>query len=99
MGGKDNATETDNWHVVGEVAVNDRSGAEAQGMVQYTQDNKATTGVMTLKFDYDFGAASGDYDLYLYVFGWNSGDAAPGMDFENGDAETGDSFSPTAPPA
>jgi len=97
LGGNDDG---DRWEIDGTgaaaVASSDPSGGEAQGMVQWLQDNQATTGAGTLDFGYRMQSptGSGDYDLHLYVFGWNAGDNAPGVDYENGTAETGDSFIP-----
>ncbi len=97
LGGNDNG---DRWEIDGSgiaaVASNNPSGSEAQGMVQWVQDNKATAGAYTLNFDFRMQAGSGDYDLHLYTFGWNTGDNAPGVDYENGTAEAGDSFIPDA---
>lgn len=73
-------------------------GAEAQGMTQWVVDGKATTGTASLRFDLrvDLGSAPGDVDLLLYVVGWDDGSNGPGMDYENGTAQTGDSFIPNA---
>jgi len=95
LGGHD--AGSDDWDIDGSgaaaVASND-NGNEAQGMVQWAQDNKATVGPQKFNFDFRMQSGSGDYDLHLYVFGWNAGDNAPGVDYENGSAETGDSFIP-----
>ncbi len=93
LGGHDGGT--DDWDIdAGFFAAND-TGTEGQGLVQWIQDNKATTGATTLDFDFLMDSGSGgDYDLILYVAGWNAGDNAPGVDYENGTVETGDSFVP-----
>lgn len=92
LGGADNG---DAWvHSGGMMAAN-TPGGEAQGMVQWVADGGATTGTQTFEFDFSGVVGSGDYDLHVYAFGWNAG-TGPGVDFENGTAETGDSFIPNS---
>ena len=92
LGGHDGGS--DDWDIGGgTVALND-SGGESQGLVQWVSDGGSTTGVQTLSFDYKMASGSADYDLYLYLVGWNAGDTAPGVDYENGTVQTGDSFIP-----
>lgn len=92
LGGHDN--NSDDWDIEGGVASNDTSGNEAQGLTQWIIDDRSMTGIGALSFDLLMRPGSGDFDLYLYVFGWNNGDNAPGVDYENGSASTGDSFIP-----
>lgn len=94
LGGHD--SNSDDWDISGGVLAANDNGSEGQGLLQYIQDNKATTGAATFCFDFRMVSPTqgGDYDLIAYVFGWNTGDNVPGVDFENGTVETGDSFSP-----
>jgi len=92
LGGNDDA---DRWEIVGGAVAGNQPGGEAQGLVQWIQDNQTSQGPWLLNFDFLMQSpSSGDYDLLLYVFGWNAGDNAPGVDYENGTVETGDSFIP-----
>lgn len=93
LGGNDGPSDFWSRNGTTEVVVNG-TGAEAQAMIYWSQNDMATTGVRELTFDLNYQSGSGDHDLGLYVFGWNTGDTAPSSDLENGTLETADSFVP-----
>ncbi len=96
----------DRWGILNGLAQNDIDTGladdrmESQGMLQWTADGGSTTGVNFLSFDFrmmiDPNSFNADYNLNLYIFGWNNGDTAPAIDFENGttDDSKGDTFVP-----
>lgn len=90
LGGHDN--NSDDWDIESGVASSDAAGTEAQGLLQWITDGKATKGQGIFTFDLLMRPGQGDFDLLAYVFGWNT--SAPGVDFENGKASKGDSFIP-----
>lgn len=91
LGGNDNQ---DSWTIVNNVAINSATGSEAQGLLQWFNDSRASTGVGVLDFSLMFNKGNGRLDLALYLFGWMTGDTSPKVDLENGDLTAADSFTP-----